>query len=211
VLINCHRSADLIRPINRLLIIENQPGPVALGGKCSYWMVGNQIRPQWAYYSSCFRVRGSRASATRSQRTKAKAQRQTTRRCHRILLWKLGESMLGLWCCCHRIEADMHGFYTSETYASARVLSLRCLPKTIPHDRASHSTPPLGHCAYILDNRMVKGPLVRWSYIFSWRTNSEAKGDAQKRRENLPYMHPALISPRWYYTCQCLGRNWIWI
>jgi hypothetical protein len=43
----------------------------------------------------------------------------------------------------------------------------------------------MGHHTHILDDGMVKGPLVGRGYIFSWREDFKAEGDKEEGGENL--------------------------
>jgi hypothetical protein len=57
------------------------------------------------------------------------------------------------------------------------LLALRSLLKAFLDSSISNGTVHLSDCAYILDGRVVKGPLVRRGYVPSRREICEGKGD----------------------------------
>jgi hypothetical protein len=85
------------------------------------------------------------------------------------------------------------------------------LPEALPHSRIGPSSIPLGNCTYILDSRVVKGPLVRWGYIFGWRKDSEAESYKEKGGENLPNLYTTSVPPGAYNAYKRIRSNWIWI
>jgi hypothetical protein len=84
---------------------------------------------------------------------------------------------------------------------------MRGLPEALPHSRTSPRSIPLGNYIYILDSRVVKGPLVRCGYISSWRKDSKAEGYEEKGGENLPNLHTTPVPPRAYNAYKRMGSN----
>ncbi len=60
------------------------------------------------------------------------------------------------------------------------------LLETLPHCGTSTHAITLGDYTYIVDGRVVKGPLVRQGHIFSSRENCEAKGDEEEGERTCP-------------------------
>jgi hypothetical protein len=83
------------------------------------------------------------------------------------------------------------------------------LPEALPHSHTGPSSIPLGNCTYILDSRVVKGPLVRWGYIFGWRKDSKVESHKEKGGENLPNFHITLVPLGAYNAYERIGSNWI--
>jgi hypothetical protein len=94
---------------------------------------------------------------------------------------------------------------------STRLFSMRSLSEALPHCRTGPGSIRLGDCTYILDSRVVKGPLVGRGYISSRWKDSKTEGHKEKGGENLPYLHTTLVSPWAYHTCERMGGYWIWI
>jgi hypothetical protein len=82
---------------------------------------------------------------------------------------------------------------------------MRSLLKALPHCHIGSSSIPLGDYIYILDSRVVKGPLVGRGYISSRWKNSKTKGHKEKGGENLPYLYIIPVSPWAYYTYKRIG------
>ena len=55
----------------------------------------------------------------------------------------------------------LHAFYPLTATSPKRLLLVYHLPKTLPHDRSSHCTTPLGNYTYILAFGVAEGTLVR--------------------------------------------------
>jgi hypothetical protein len=83
------------------------------------------------------------------------------------------------------------------------------MPKAFSH--TSSVSVPLGYCAYILDSGMIKGPLVWWGNLSSWREDYEAKGYPQEKWKMLSYLYLVLVLPRAHNAGQRVGSNWIWL
>ena len=73
----------------------------------------------------------------------------------------MGDAYNGLGKVEGRARPSMLGRYTQAQDAPEGLFPLRSLPKAIFDSRTSHSTLPLGYRAYVLDGRVVEGPLVR--------------------------------------------------
>jgi hypothetical protein len=84
---------------------------------------------------------------------------------------------------------------------------MRSLSKALPHYRIGPGSIPLGDCIYILDSRVVKGPLARRGYILSRWKHSKIEGHKEKGGENLPYLYITPVSPWAYYTCKRMGGH----
>jgi hypothetical protein len=59
------------------------------------------------------------------------------------------------------------------------------MPKALPYSRIGSLLIYIGHYTHLLDDGIVKGPLVGRGYIFNWREDFKAEGNKEEGGKNL--------------------------